>query len=294
MEEVIAKTILQRSKPSMDGWIYQDYNMNLYRGCSHGCIYCDSRSLCYGINNFDIVKAKKNAINILELELMRKRIKGVCGMGSMSDPYNPLEKKLELTRAALKLFYRYGFGTSVITKSSLVARDLDIYKKLNENNSVLINITITTADETLQKIIEPRASTTLERFETLKKFSEAGIKAGIILTPILPYINDSVENLDRIIELSKKYKVNHIYAIFGMTLRDIQRDHYYKYLDKCFPGIKEKYISKYGNSYSCSSPNSNILYAYLAKKCKENNILFKIKDINKDFLKRPEQLALEL
>lgn len=122
MEEIIAKTILQRNKPSMDGWIYQDYNMNLYRGCSHGCIYCDSRSLCYGIDNFDIVKPKKDAIIILESELIKKRLKGICAMGSMSNPYNPLEKKLELTKKALELFYKYGYGTSVITKSSLVTR----------------------------------------------------------------------------------------------------------------------------------------------------------------------------
>jgi DNA repair photolyase len=171
---------------------------------------------------------------------------------------------------------------------------LDLYKKINETQSVLINITITTADETLQKIIEPNASTTQERFEALKTFNEAGIKAGIIMTPVLPYINDSIENLDRLIELCRVYKVNHIYAIFGMTLRDRQRDYYYKQLDKYFPGIREKYIKKYRESYSCSTPNSKILYNYLEKKCKEYNIKYKIRDINEDFLKRPIQLALKL
>ncbi|HOO44437.1 MAG TPA: radical SAM protein, partial [Bacillota bacterium] len=146
MEEILAKTILQKNKPSMDHWIYHDYNMNLYRGCSHGCIYCDSRSLCYGIDVFEKVMPKKDAIRILESELMRKRKKGIVAMGSMSDPYNPLEKTLELTRSALKLFLKYGFGTSIITKSHLVTRDLDLLKAINEHHSVIVNITITTAD----------------------------------------------------------------------------------------------------------------------------------------------------
>ncbi|MBI9008808.1 MAG: radical SAM protein [Tenericutes bacterium] len=294
MEEIYAKTILQRSKASMDGWIYQDYNMNLYRGCSHGCIYCDSRSLCYGIDNFDLVKPKKDAIKILELELMSKRIKGVCAMGSMSDPYNPLEKKLELTRNALKLFYKYGFGTSVITKSAMVTRDIDLFKLININKSVIVNITITTVDNELQKLIEPNSSTTLERFKAIKQLNEAGIKAGLMLMPILPYINDSIENLDKLIELAREYKAHHIFAIFGVTLRDRQREYYYKHLKKLFPGIVDKYKENYGESYSCQSPNAKMLYEHLTKKCEEYKILYKIKSINESFLKIPKQLALEL
>ena len=184
MEEIAAKSILQTNKPDMSGWFYHDYNMNLYRGCPHGCIYCDSRSLCYGIEQFDIPKPKKDAIKILELELMKKRKKGICGMGSMSDPYNPLEKKLELTRTALKLFLKYAFGTSIITKSDLIIRDLDLLKEINKHHSVLVNITITTADVNLQKKIEPHSARTIKRFEALKILNDSGIKAGICLDPI--------------------------------------------------------------------------------------------------------------
>lgn len=294
MEEIIAKTILQRSKPSMDYWIYQDYNINLYRGCSHGCIYCDSRSLCYGIDHFDIVKPKKDAINILESELMRKRIKGICGMGAMSDPYNPLEKNLKLTRKALKLLKRYGFGATITTKSNLVTRDIDVLKEINRNASVLVNITITTADLKLQKLIEPYASTTHERFKALKALNDNGIKAGIILTPILPFINDTIDNLDEIIKMCVTHNVHHIFAMFGMTLRDIQKDYYYEKLDKDFPGLKKKYIETYKNKYYCDSLNAGFLYKHLERKCTENNILFRIKDINKDFVKKPKQLSLNI
>ncbi|XMB72578.1 radical SAM protein [Mycoplasmatota bacterium WC30] len=294
MDEITAKTIMQKNKPDINFWFYHDYNMNLYRGCSHGCIYCDSRSQCYGIENFDLIKPKKDTLLILESELMRKRKKGICAMGSMSDPYNPLEKKLELTRNALKLFLKYGYGTSIITKSNLILRDIDLLKEINKHYSVIVNITITTIDPELQKILEPFSSTTAERFEVLKLLNEAGIKAGITLMPILPFINDNIENIDGIIEQARISKANHIYAYFGMTLRDRQREYYYKHLDKNFPGIKEKYQRKFGLSYSCSSLNSNKLYKRLSDKCKEYNILFNIKEINESFLKIPKQLAFNI
>jgi DNA repair photolyase len=293
MDEIYAKTIIQKNKPSMTGWFYHDYNMNLYRGCSHGCIYCDSRSLCYGIDDFDLIKPKKDAIKILESQLISKRKQGIVGMGSMSDPYNPLEKKLELTRSALKLFKKYGYGTSIITKSNLITRDIDILKEINQYQSVLVSITITTADPLQQKLIEPYSSTTIERFEAIKLLNENGIKAGICLMPILPFINDSLENLEQLIELASKYKVNHIFPGFGMSLRDRQRDYYYKYLDKYYPGKKELYIKTFGDAYSCSSPNAKQLNNLLEKKCAEKNILYKMIDINTSFLKIKEQLSFE-
>lgn len=278
----------------MDFWIYHDYHTNLYHGCSHGCIYCDSRSECYQIQNFDQIKPKENCIQTLEKDLYSKRIKGVIGMGSMSDPYNPLEKTLKLTRKALELYDKYGFGTTVITKSDLILRDIDIYKKINKYKSVLINITITTADESLQKIIEPNASTTVDRFIALEKLNEAGIKAGIILDPVLPYINDTIENIDSLVEMAKKYHVHHIFPMYGVTLRDKQRAYYYNKLDQHFPGIKEKYMKTYGNNYLAESPKAKQLHKHLVQKCKEYGILYDIRKINEDFLKGPKQLALEL
>lgn len=294
MEEIIAKTIMQRTRPDMISWFYNDYNMNLYRGCSHGCIYCDSRSLCYGIDHFDTIKPKKSALAILESELRRKRIKGICGMGSMSDPYNPLETTLELTREALKLFIKYGYGVSIITKSATILRDLDLLKTLNERQSVLVNITITTADEGLQKIIEPRSSTTLERFEAIQILNENGIKAGITLMPILPYINDDEQNLLHIIELAKAHKANHIYAYFGVTMRDRQRDYLYQQFDTYFPGVKQKYQQIFKDRYSCYSPNHLRLYELLTEKCNKYNILHNMKDINQSFMKQSKQLSLNI
>jgi len=294
MEEIIAKTILQKNKPNINTWIYHDYNMNLYRGCSHGCIYCDSRSLCYGIDDFDTIKPKHDAILILERELIKKRKSGICGMGSMSDPYNPLEKRLELTRSALKLFLKYGYGTTIITKSNLILRDIDLLQKINEHHSVLVNITITTADSSLQRKIEPYSSTTIERFEALKALNDAGIKAGITLMPILPFVNDSLEQLDALIELAHQYNVNHIFAWFGMTTRDRQREYYFQKLDQFFPGIKDKHKKEFGYQYENPSPNAKQLYERLKEKCEEYNILYDIRDINHSFLKEPEQLTLEI
>ncbi len=294
MEEIIAKTILQKTKPNMDFWFYSDYNMNLYRGCSHGCIYCDSRSLCYGIEDFDTIRSKKDAVQILESELQKKRQKGIIGMGAMSDPYNPLEKSKKLTRDSLKLILKYGFGTSIITKSHLIVRDIDLLKQINEHHSVIVNITITTADPNLQKIIEPYSSTTLERFEALKQLNDAGIHAGITFMPILPFINDTYENIDAIVSLAKQYHVKHIFPWFGMTCRDRQRDYFYMKLEEHFPEIKQKYIQTFGERYECPAPNAKNLYSYLERVCKKEGILNSIREINEAFYHPPKQMQLEI
>ncbi len=294
MEELIAKTILQKTKPDMTSWFYNDYNMNLYRGCSHGCIYCDSRSLCYGIDDFDHIMPKKSALAILESELVKKRFKGIVAMGSMSDPYNPLESALELTRDSLKLLIKYGFGVSIITKSDRILRDLDLLIQLNKHQSVIVNITITTADDELQKKLEPFSSTTIERFKAIKTLTDNGIKAGVTLMPVLPFINDDEKNLLDLIELAKRYRADHIFASFGVTLRDRQKAYFYTKLDAYFPGIKQKYQQTYKDSYICYSPNRKKLSEILALKCAEYRMLYKIEDINKSFIKPDKQLSLKL
>lgn len=294
MNEIEAKTILQKNKPNIDQWIYHDYNMNLYRGCPHGCIYCDSRSLCYGIENFMTPRPKRDALTILAAELSKKRKKGIVAMGSMSDPYNPLEKSLELTRGALKLFLEHGFGTSIITKSHLVTRDLDLLKEINRHHSVIVNITITTADPQMQKKVEPYASTTKERFEALRLLNENGIVAGITLMPVLPFINDTLENLDALIDMAKTYKVHHIFAWFGMTLRDRQRDYFYRQLDRYFPGARKRYEDSFGFAYEAPSPKQVLLFRHLAERCDAMGILHDIRAINEAFMKEPKQLQFDL
>ena len=294
MEFVKAKTILTKVKDGSE-WYGVDYNMNLYRGCSHGCIYCDSRSNCYHIDNFNRVRGKENALYILEKELSKKRTKGVVGIGSMSDTYNPLEIKYEQTRGALKLISKYGFGVSIDTKSDLILRDLDLLKEINSKNNVIIKFTITTPDDRLSKIIEPNVCMSSKRLEAIKILSDNGIFAGIMLNPVLPFITDKEEDIKALVRLASEYGAKFIHTYMGMTLRENQRDYYYKELDKHFKGLKEKYIKYYGNKYNCIVPNHKELYNTFVNECEKYGILYKMKDIIEAYKKEiPENIQLSL
>lgn len=248
--------------------------MNIYRGCSHGCIYCDSRSKCYQINHlFEDIEVKENATILLEQALIRKKTKCMIGTGSMTDPYIHLEKKLENTRKCLELICKYGFGLSIQTKSNLILRDIELLKKINERTKCVVSITMTTYDDELVKLIEPNVSSTKERFEMLKILRDNNIPTIIWLTPILPFINDNLENIKGIIEYAKEANVYGIICFnMGLTLREGNREYFYKELDKKFPGLKEKYIEKYGNSYEVISPKNYELMNYFYNECKKNNI----------------------
>ncbi len=248
--------------------------MNIYRGCSHGCIYCDSRSKCYQINHlFEDIEVKENATILLEQALIRKKTKCMIGTGSMTDPYIHLEEKLENTRKCLELIYKYGFGLSIQTKSNLILRDIELLKKINERTKCVVSITMTTYDDELVKLIEPNVSSTKERFEMLKILRDNNIPTIIWLTPILPFINDNLENIKGIIEYAKEANVYGIICFnMGLTLREGNREYFYKELDKKFPGLKEKYIEKYGNSYEVISPKNYELMNYFYNECKKNNI----------------------
>lgn len=278
MEFISAKSIVSGYKEN-NNWFGINYNMNIYKGCCHGCIYCDSRSDCYGIDNFDRVRAKENSLEIIRRELRSKRKKGVVGTGAMSDPYNPFEKKLSLTRMALESIDSNGFGISIATKSDLIIRDIDILKRIKEHSPVLCKITVTTADDELCKIIEPNVVVTSKRFEAIKKLSEEGIYTGILLMPILPFINDTEENIINIVRLAKENGAQFIYPAFGVTLRSNQRDYFFKMLDKSFPKLKEKYIKSFGNNYMCGSTNARKLYNTFINECKSRGIIYKMSDI---------------
>ena len=249
--------------------------MNLYRGCLHGCIYCDSRSTCYNMqHNFEDVEIKSNAIDLLEKALKSKRKKCMIGMGSMTDPYIPLENKIQNTRKALELIYKYGFGATLITKSSLVLKDLDILKEINKKTKCVIQMTLTTFNEKLCKIIEPNVSTTKERFEVLKILNQNNIPTVVWFTPILPFINDTKENLIGILNYCTQAKVYGIICFgIGLTLRDGNREYFYKNLDKYFPNLKEKYIKTYRDNYMLNSKNSKYLMNIFYKTCKHHNII---------------------
>ena len=251
-------------------------NMNIYRGCTHGCIYCDSRSVCYNMpHDFEDVLVKANAPTLLEAALKGKRKKIMVGMGSMSDPYMHCEKELLHTRKCLEIVDRYGFGFTLITKSDLVLRDLDLIKSINSKSKAVVQMTLTTFDETLCRILEPNVATTKQRFDALLKLKEAGIPTVVWLCPILPFINDTEENLRGILDLCIKAGVKGIICFeMGLTLREGNREFFYKKLDRHFPGMKEKYIQAFGDSYYCTSPANQQLMKIFRSVCNENGIMY--------------------
>lgn len=294
MEFIKAKTILSKVKYGSE-WYGIDYNMNLYRGCSHRCIYCDSRSNCYHIDNFDIVRGKENALSILEQELLKKREKGVVGIGSMSDTYNPLEKQYEQTRGALKLISKYGFGVSIDTKSDLILRDIDLLKEINKENSVIVKFTITTPFDSLSKIIEPNVCNSSKRFNAIKELTKNGIFTGIMLNPVLPFITDNEEDIRKLVNLAYVNGVKFIHTYMGMTLRGNQRDYYYKKIDKNFNNLSGKYEMVYKNKYVCTVPHYKRLYSVFKSECEKYGILYNMDDIistyKKDKIKN-EQISI--
>lgn len=294
MEFIKAKTILTKVKYG-DTWYGVDYNMNLYRGCPHGCIYCDSRSSCYHIDNFDVPRGKEDALLILEKEISKKKDHGVIGIGSMSDTYNPQEIKYEQTRGALKLISRCNFGVSIDTKSDLILRDIDLLKEINSKNNVIIKFTITTPKDELSRIIEPNVCVSSKRLKAIKELSDNGIFVGIMMNPILPFITDNEEDIKELVRLAHESGAKFIQTYMGMTLRENQRDYYYQKLDKYFPGIKEKYIKTYRESYNCPVPNYKYLYKVLTSECDKYGILYNMKDIIKAYkkeIKENEQISL--
>ena len=237
--------------------------MNLYRGCQHGCIYCDSRSRCYHMDHrFEDVAVKGNGVELLELALKRKRRPCMIGTGSMSDPYTPVEAELGLTRRALEVIERYGCGISILTKSDLILRDLDILKRIHRRSKAVVQMTLTTMDEELCKLIEPGVCTTARRIEVLKEFQQAGIPTVVWLCPILPWLNDTRENIRGIVESCADAGVKGIICFgMGVTLREGSREHYYTQLDRKFPGLKERTIRTYGSAYELRSAHHRELEA---------------------------------
>ena len=282
MEFIKAKTILSKVKYKNE-WYGIDYNMNLYKGCSHGCIYCDSRSNCYHIDNFDIIRGKENALLILEKELSQKKEKGVIGIGAMSDTYNPLEKKYKQTRGALKLIAKYNFGVSIDTKSNLILRDIDILKEINRKNNVIVKFTITTPKDELSRIIEPNVCVSSKRLEAIKVLANSGIFVGIMMNPVLPYISDKEEDIKNLVRLAHQSGAKFIHTYMGMTLRENQRDYYFSKLDRHFPSVKDKYKKYYGNRYNCTPPNYQKLYKTFTEECQKYGILYQMSDITRLF-----------
>ena len=279
------------------GILSSNNGMNIYRGCTHGCIYCDSRSKCYGFTHeFEDIEVKINAPQLLEKALKSKRKKCMIGTGAMCDPYLHIEENLKLTRKCLELIDQYEYGVAVQTKSTRVLRNMDLLKSINDKTKAVVQMTMTTYDETLCKILEPNVSTTKERFETLLQFKEAGIPTVVWLTPILPLINDTEENIRGILEYCVEAGVKGIICFgMGVTLRDGNREYFYKALDKHFPGIKNKYVRTYGNAYDIPSPNNENLLEIFKEVCVKNGMIYQIKECFQylhEFPQKYEQMSL--
>ena len=285
MHYVSSKSILSKNN-----------GMNLYRGCSHGCIYCDSRSKVYGMKHeFEDIEVKENALQLLKRELI-KRPKSMIGTGAMTDPYIPLENRLKFVRKSLELIDRYGFGFTCITKSDLILRDLDLLKKINSNTKAVVQMTLTTADDDLCSILEPNVCNTSRRIEVLNILKDEGIPTVVWLCPILPYINDTTENINSILDSCIDADVKGIicYGI-GLTLREGNREYFYEKLDHHFPGLKDRYVKEFGNSYSIPSPNSEELMNLFFKRTSRNNILNNPREIFEylnDFPQKSRQTKL--
>lgn len=280
MEWIEAKTIVTKTRSKE--WFATDYNMNLYKGCCHGCIYCDSRSDCYHVDCFDTVRAKKDALRIVRDDLRRKVVKGVVGTGAMSDPYNPFEKELQITRHALELLDAFGFGAAIDTKSALIARDTDILLQIKEHSPVICKLTVTTTDDALAAKIEPGVSRPSERLQTVSRLRDAGIFTGVLLNPVLPFLEDNEDNIRAVVNQAADAGANFVYSFcFGVTLRANQRIWYYDKLRELFPETDyvSLYQKTYGQQYLCRARDSRKLWRVFEEACQARGVWYRMQDI---------------
>jgi DNA repair photolyase len=267
------------------------FGMNIYRGCTHGCIYCDSRSACYQFTHpFEDIEVKQNAPELLEKALRSKRKKCMIGTGAMSDPYMHCEEELKLTRRCLKVILENGFGAAVQTKSDRILRDIDLLSEINESAKCVVQMTLTTYDDELCSVLEPNVCNTKRRIEVLEEMQKKSIPTVVWLTPILPFINDTEENISAILNECARVGVKGVIDFgMGLTLREGDREYFYAALDKHFPGMKERYIKRYGNAYELPSPKSRELRELLRRICKDNGIICDPEECFKYMYELPEK-----
>ena len=279
MDYIPATHILIRSKST--AWFGTDHTVNLYRGCCHGCLYCDSRSDCYRNPDFDRVTAKADALRILRDELARKVRPAFIAMGAMSDPYNPFEEELLLTRHALELIDAYDCGVSVDTKSDLIVRDIDLYQSIQAHSPVICKLTVTTVDEDLAAKVEPRAPSPARRLAAVRSLAQAGLFCGVLLMPVLPFLEDRPEQVLSVVDRSADAGAKFIYSGFGVTMRQGQREYFLRELDRAFPGehLSRRYLARYGDRYRCPSPRARELWEVFAARCRERGLLYQMPHI---------------
>ena len=265
IQEIYAKVLLNRV-PQPDNWFGLRYNMNLYRGCQHQCIYCDSRSECYQIEDFSDVLVKVNAVELLKKELASKRIKGTIGTGSMNDPYMPLEKQYNLTGQALEVIHQFRFPVHIMTKSDLVLKDLETLQGISEVYAA-VSFSITSADDDLGKQLEPGAPLVSARYRAMETLAAHGILTGVVMMPVLPFLEDNVENITALVTKAHNSGAAYVIPSFGVSLRAGSRDYYYQVLDQRFPGVREQYQQRFGNMYHCAVNNADRLREVFTELC---------------------------
>lgn len=279
MQTVAAKTIVTRNKST--AWFGCEYNMNIYRGCCHGCLYCDSRSNCYHIENFDTVRKKENALTLIRNNLARRTKTGVIATGAMSDPYNPFEKQELLTRHALELIEAFHYGVAIATKSDLITRDIDVLSGISAQAPVLCKITVTTPDNALAAKLEPHAPAPDKRFAALEALSARNLFSGVLLMPVLPFLQDDDKNILTIVKNSANSGARFIYPAFGVTMRAGQREYFLQHLQQAFPGedLPRRYRNAFGARYYCGSPRAKHLWEIFTAACQKRGLLYKMDDI---------------
>ena len=267
------------------------YGMNIYRGCTHGCIYCDSRSRCYRFTHpFEDVEVKQNAPDLLEKALKAKRQRCMIGTGAMSDPYMHCEEQLRLTRRCLQIILENGFGATIQTKSDRILQDIELLDAINRSAKCVVQMTLTTYDDELCGILEPNVCNTKRRIEVLKELRERGIPTVVWLTPILPFINDTEENVASILNECAGAGVRGVIDFgMGLTLREGDREYYYAALDRHFPGMKERYVGRYGDAYVLPSPHAAELTKLFRRMCAENGMLSSPEDCFRFIRELPER-----
>ncbi len=293
MKEIPAKSILSGYRNDTT-WFGSNYTMNLYRGCCHGCIYCDSRSTVYGIDDFDTVSAKTQALEILERELKSKRRTGIVHFGSMSDSYNPFERETKLSRGALALLEKYQYGVCLPTKSTLVTRDADILQSIARHAPAVVNVTVNSVDATLCAAIEPHAPDGLARLKALQQLRKQGVDGGVLLMPVLPFISDNADNIKTLVAQAAAHGARWIYAAMGMTTRDGQREYYFQQLDKLFVGVRERHWRTFGSEYNNPSPHAKALWALFSSECERHGLLYRMEDVVQAIRQPYEQKQLSL
>lgn len=274
VKETQARTLLNTFRQP-DPWFGLRFSMNLYRGCQHQCVYCDSRSQCYGIEDFSDIQVKANALDLLHKELARKRIKGTIGTGSMHDPYIPIEAELNMTGRALEIIAQHRYPVHVTTKSDLVLRDLDTLRAVGQVYAA-VSFTVTTADDNLCQKLEPGAPPASRRFQAMATLAAAGILTGVTMMPILPFIEDTEQNVTELVEQAASSGAHYVLPMFGMTMRDRQRAYYYEALDRLFPGVRTKYERMYGDRYVCTSPREARLAQVFRELCDKHGVATRI------------------